>query len=181
MRAYGLFLFRLWDARDFKVLFVIEVETGRVCVGQANESLRAGALGSCIAVILHDPIRCLGVLAHVMLPGAAPASADEPTRYAEDAIQEALRLMGTVRLDRLNACLIGGANVIQNPNGQVFCQLIQESVRGILARYSIVIGGYSLGGTVRRSALIVILTGEVFCALGDGPEIRIYPVNSNEQ
>jgi chemotaxis protein CheD len=147
----------------------IEVETGRVCLGGPNEVLRASALGSCIAVVLHDPARHRGALAHVMLPGAAPASATEPNRYAVNAIREAIRLLET-EPPQLTAWLVGGANVLRDPEGEPLCQQIRDSVVKSMTQTGVTVRGRSLGGTKRRSVLLVVETGEVYYSVGDGPE-----------
>jgi chemotaxis receptor (MCP) glutamine deamidase CheD len=108
-----------------------------------------------------------------MLPGIAPASATEPNRYAVNAIREAIRLLETEPA-QLTAWLVGGANVLRDPEGEPLCQQIRDSVVKSMAQTGVTVRGQSLGGTERRSVLLVVETGEVYYSLGDRPETPIH-------
>ncbi len=89
----------------------IDVLTGEVAAGGSDILLRSNALGSCVALVLFDPLHQTGGLAHIMLPGRQGIRSSEVnTRYAENAIDQMLRMMNVSSEDqvRLSACLVGG-------------------------------------------------------------------------
>ena len=49
----------------------LQVGIAELEVARAPATLKALALGSCVAVILHDPVVKAGGLAHVLLPSAS--------------------------------------------------------------------------------------------------------------
>jgi len=73
----------------------IDVRIGEVKVSRGKVILQSKAIGSCIAIVAYDATKPIGALAHVMLPGRAPAKkAVEKTKYAADAIDAIVNKMG---------------------------------------------------------------------------------------
>ncbi|MBN1157086.1 response regulator [Candidatus Woesearchaeota archaeon] len=56
------------------------VGIGDICIGYENDTLIALGLGSCIGLILHDPVKKIGGLAHIMLPDSIEATFKMPER-----------------------------------------------------------------------------------------------------
>lgn len=90
------------------------VKVAHVEVAGAGEVLVTVGLGSCVAIVLHDPVARIGGLAHVLLPlpreGQVPAN---PAKYAATAVPHLLEEMlafGAER-ERLRARLVGGASM----------------------------------------------------------------------
>jgi len=111
----------------------IEVGTGEVKIACAGATLRARALGSCIAVIAYEPIKKVGGIAHVMLPGRAGKNIkDEKTRYAEDAIDDLLVKLTDLGAETagLEISLVGGADLLGE--GNIHLQ-VASSVKGYLS------------------------------------------------
>ena len=52
----------------------IDVLTGGIAARKNTGIIRVSALGSCIAVIMHDKKNKIGGIAHIMLPGKSPES-----------------------------------------------------------------------------------------------------------
>jgi chemotaxis protein CheD len=71
-------------------------------------------LGSCVAVVLYDPVAKVGALLHLMLPSRKMArDHSNPGRFPETAIPRVLAELeaaGALR-DRLTAWLVGGASM----------------------------------------------------------------------
>lgn len=137
-------------------------------VGRAPTRLAALALGSCVAVILHDPVAKVGGLAHVLLPSpnVGRAREDSPARFAPTAIaslhQAVLDLGGIHR--RLTARLVGGASMFAmlQPAGTI--QMGERNVhaaREALHRTGIRLIGEAVGGDFGRSVDFDLATGKV--------------------
>jgi chemotaxis protein CheD len=154
----------------------VNVLTGRVRTRLKHGFLRAGALGSCVAVVAYDGRSNVGGMAHVMLPGSAPDHAgSRRTRYAADAVKEMLREMQALGAKRrsVNIWLVGGANVLgaghHSPGPQVVRSLIQ-----VLKKRDLVPVARRTGGTLRRSCSLYVHSGRVTYRVGDSPERTLW-------
>jgi chemotaxis protein CheD len=130
---------------------IIYVPTGKIRVSKGLISV--GALGSCIAVILHSKKNKVGGLAHVMLPGKAPdREKRNKTKYAEDAINKMMNKMSKLGADKnsIQTYLIGGANVLKEKNSNIGKDNI-NSVIEFLKKKELRIYRKVVGGTQRRS------------------------------
>lgn len=90
------------------------VRVSHAAVAGEDEMLVTVGLGSCVAIILHDPVARLGALAHVLLPEPQlqriPAN---PAKFASTAVSHILGELerhGAER-SRIRARLVGGASM----------------------------------------------------------------------
>lgn len=132
----------------------------------AETSIVTYALGSCVAVTVHDPVRQVGGLLHFQLPDSTldkERSSREPYVYADTGIDRLLQRVGDLGAEktRLSVKVAGGAQII-NDNG-----LFNIGKRNCLAakkllwKAGVSIQGEELGGTVSRSVLLEVGTGRV--------------------
>jgi len=101
---------------------IVEVNTGEIKSGEANMSLRANALGSCIALCVYSRSTRKGGLAHIMLPGKAPVkAAQEKFRYMNDAVRELVRSVWTMNISLQDCivCIAGGGNVLKREDDTI--------------------------------------------------------------
>ncbi|MFN7015778.1 MAG: chemotaxis protein CheD [Fimbriimonadales bacterium] len=90
-------------------------EMGAIKVVQGAGVLGCIGLGSCVGILLYDPVATAAALAHVMLPEKNGADANEtPGKYATTALPALLEALGASFASRQKAILIGGAEVFQN-------------------------------------------------------------------
>jgi chemotaxis protein CheD len=83
-------------------------------IGVADDVLVTVGLGSCVAIVLHDPTARVGGLAHTLLPSPALARADgNPAKFPQSAVPRLLQLMEAdgARVERITARLAGGASM----------------------------------------------------------------------
>ena len=153
----------------------IDVNTGEVKGGSDSVILRSIAIGSCIAVVAYSIRQRAGAVAHVMLPGKAVASAKEKTRYAVDAVDELIRIMGNYGTDPadIEVCLVGAGNVLEKPDDTI-CRANIDSVTGLMQQKNIPVKASVLGGFKRRSVMVDIDTGRVCYTEGDGRETFLW-------
>jgi PAS domain S-box-containing protein len=140
----------------------IEVSTGEVRVAQAPASLQCLALGSCVAVILYDEEHKVGGIAHVMLPSAIGDTKEEDLlKHANHCVRELVKQLRELGASEgiLVARLVGGARVI--PDAPDVGKENIGAVRSILKELNIRIVDEHLGGTMGRSALFDVATGEL--------------------
>lgn len=121
-------------------------------------------LGSCVGVILHDPVRRISGLAHVMLPRRNRGDS-AIGKYADTAIPALLGLLtdSGSRQSALRAYLIGGAQMFPMGSdglGSIGDQNV-AAARRILQEAAVPIVFEDIGGTRGRSVLFDNEKGEV--------------------
>ncbi len=136
-------------------------------VATAPTSLAAVGLGSCVAVMIYDPVAKVGGMAHVLLP--SPASSrrfESPGRFAQTAVPALLEQLEPLGADlrRLTARLVGGASMFANltPPGSI--QMGERNVvavREALHVHGIRVIGEQVGGDYGRSVEFNLQTGVV--------------------
>jgi chemotaxis protein CheD len=161
---------------------ITTVLTGEVKVTKDNTILKSTAIGSCIIIISYDKKKCIGAMAHIMLPGVSPE--DSPfikTRYASNAIKDMLNNMIKLGTDRegIEVCIAGGANVLKKKDDTI-CQANINSVINILHKKNIKIKTKSLGGTQRRNISLNTENGIAYHSIGDGVSKFYYDFKNNE-
>jgi chemotaxis protein CheD len=131
---------------------IVDVNTGEVKLGNKNDILTCRALGSCIAVVIIDPLHNAGGVAHVMLPNSAPDNTSLlPTKYAQNAIHSLVeQIMAQTNSKNLISCIAGGGNVLKREDDTI-CTSNIYSVSNYLTDFNIPIINRSIGGFKRRS------------------------------
>ena len=161
---------------------IIDVQIGEVKVGGAEVILQSKAIGSCIAIVAYDAAKGIGAMAHIMLPGSAPAEKElsEKTKYAADAIDAMVGQMARLgsRNDDIEVAIVGGGNIL-NRKDDTICRENIKSVLELLAAKQLKIGAKAIGGTSRRGVSLDIDSGVVFYAEGDGSEIQLWRAQKN--
>jgi chemotaxis protein CheD len=91
------------------------VRVAESAVAGADEVLVTFGLGSCVAIVLHEPARSLGALAHVLLPEPIPGRPDDhAAKYVSTAVPHLLQELARRGADRarLQGVLVGGASMV---------------------------------------------------------------------
>lgn len=158
---------------------IYRVSISEFKVAKAPDILRITGLGSCVGLVLHDPSARIGGLAHILLPGPAPAFAGtgnpglaRGSKYADQAVATLVKTieeMGGQR-DKLAAKIVGGSNMFtsavdmddQSPVKAGIGERNVESVKSRLKDMGIRIAGEDVGGTKGRSIVFDLETGEVW-------------------
>jgi chemotaxis protein CheD len=130
----------------------------------ADASLVTYALGSCIAVAIHDRVAGVGGLLHFMLPDSSigrSKAAQNPWMFADTGIPLLFRRayeLGAVR-SRLSVYSAGGAQVCDDCGifniGKKNC----DALRQIFQKAGIQLRGEVTGGTVSRTVRLDIASG----------------------
>ena len=143
----------------------------KLTVGIADMKLLQGtgilityALGSCIGLCFHDPRLRLGALLHIMLPLNMETGRTHPLKYADTGIKETLRQLeakGASRA-RMTVKIAGGAKMFEVSGGGLgnIGQRNIESVHAILRRENLRLIGEHTGGSVARTLLFDVVSGQ---------------------
>lgn len=133
-------------------------------MAQGSGMLITYALGSCIGICLYDARIKLGALVHIMLPLNMEAGRKSTMKYADTGIRETLRQMESkgAQRGRITAKIAGGAKMFE-VNGSALGNIGQrniESVHLILKREGVRILKEDVGGSVARTLLFDVTTGQ---------------------
>jgi chemotaxis protein CheD len=128
---------------------------GEYCLGP--EPMATIGLGSCVALILFDPARAVGSMAHVMLPDSNGRS-DRPGKYADTAVR--LLVDGMIangsRQRGLVAKLVGGASMFAHFSGNLnIGERNSSTLKSLLKTEGIPVVAELIGGNVGRSVIFV--------------------------
>jgi chemotaxis protein CheD len=134
---------------------------------QEQASLITYALGSCVAVAIHDPVARVGGLLHLMLPDSSldPAKAAErPFMFADTGIPLLFRQAYAAGAEkrRIVVHLAGGAQVIDDNGVFNIGKRNHLAVRKVLWRAGVLIASEAVGGTESRTVRLDVASGRFF-------------------
>ena len=142
---------------------IVNVRMAEMNLVRDSHSLKT-ILGSCVGVILHDPVKRISGLAHVMLPRAT-RNDSSVGKYADTAIPALLAMMAGSgsRASSLKAYLIGGAKMFPMASGGIGSIGDQNvsAARKVLEDASVQIVFEDTGGTRGRTVIFNNASGEV--------------------
>jgi len=138
------------------------------------------ALGSCIAVVIHDPVAAVGGLLHFMLPEAGPdreKAEHNPYKFADTGIPLLFRSAYQFGAEkrRLVVRVAGGAEVMDK-NG--FFQIGKRNhlaMRKILRKAGVLVQKEEVGGTVPRTVRLEVGSGRMWLREAAGAEREMLP------
>lgn len=96
----------------------ILIDIGNFKIAKNHVVLETFSLGSCLGVIIYDPVVKIGGLAHIMLPDSSLSknhTIEEPAKYADKAIPLLIKEMVNfgAKKTRLVAKIVGGASMFE--------------------------------------------------------------------
>ncbi len=124
-------------------------------------------LGSCVAIMLHDPERGAGAMAHVLLPSRSLSrDATNPAKFPDSAVPLLVEHLKGLGADprRLVAKLAGGASMFSQLMTPGTIQMGERNIvaaRNALRAASIPIVRESVGGGRGRSVRFYVKDGRV--------------------
>lgn len=144
----------------------------------SSDVLVTHALGSCIAVVLYDPLARVAGLLHYMLPESSldPEKAGKaPCAFADTGIPlllQQVRQLGAAN-SRLVVMATGGAQML-DPNGTFnIGHRNCLAMRKILWKCGCIVHREEVGGTSSRTVKIAVETGKVRLSTSGEPEQEI--------
>jgi len=157
----------------------VGIAAARVCVSIAefvvtsnpNAELITYALGSCVAVIVHDPRSRVGGMIHFRLPlssGDPDKAREQPATFADTGIPALFRTIYSFGCDKrdLVVKLAGGASM--NGDSAQFDIGARNILiaRRILWQYRILITAEAVGGQIARTVRLDVESGR--CVIRSG-------------
>ncbi len=122
------------------------------------------ALGSCIAVMVYDPIICAGGMIHYMLPlsDASPEKATErPAMFADTGIPMLFHSMYALGCKKQNLIVkvAGGGSLYEDDGHFAIGQRNYTILRKMFWKAGVMIAAEDVGGTKSRTTRLFLDTG----------------------
>jgi chemotaxis protein CheD len=123
-------------------------------------------LGSCVGITLHDPIRKIGGLVHIMLPEFSGQMDHNRHKFADSGIADLLDALikAGARRSSLVAKLAGGAHMFSGAGARDFLRIGERNVAltiNTLHALRLPIVGNDTGGTHGRTIELYNDTGKL--------------------
>lgn len=138
------------------------------------------ALGSCVAVMLHDPVARVAGMIHFMLPESSQSTQQPSTRpwmFADTGISNLLRAALDQGADkrRLRIFAAGGAQIMDDNSmfniGKRNCLALRKA----LWKFGLIAHAEDTGGTIIRTARMEVGSGRVWLQSPDGKRWPMSP------
>ncbi len=132
------------------------------------------ALGSCIAVAVHDPLAGVAGLLHILLPDSKSAphkAATHPCMFADTGIPAMFHsayALGAQK-SRISVRVVGGAQVLDGQGVFNIGKNNYLACRRILWAAGVLIAAEEVGGTIPRSVRLAVNGGRLEWSTGGGP------------
>jgi chemotaxis protein CheD len=140
------------------------------------------ALGSCVAVMLHDPVAGISGMVHYLLPESSMASEQSTARpwmFADTGISRLLRatLERGANKGRLIVCAAGGAQIMNDNSAFNIGKRNCLALRKALWKWGLTARAEDIGGTLPRTVRMEVATGRVWLQSpgGDPRELDVRP------
>ena len=143
-----------------------------------DEVLITYSLGSCIAVVIYDPVVKVGGMLHYMLPESSldPEKAKQnPHMFADTGITQLFRqsYQYGARKEHIIVRAVGGAQILDQNGLFNIGKRNYLALRKILWRNNVAVAAEHVGGSVNRTVRLEVATGKVFLKVASQGEIEI--------
>jgi len=143
-----------------------------------TESIITYALGSCIGLIIYDPVVKVGGILHYMLPESSidkEKAAARPYMFADSGIPRLFKSaykLGAVK-QRMKVYVAGGAEILDQKGFFNIGKRNYMALKKMFFKNKMMIDKQSVGGNTNRTIRIEIATGEIYIKTSGSKEVRI--------
>lgn len=164
------------ESRASPTQLIVVAMAGLEVTADPRHVLVTYALGSCIAVIVHDAKRRLGGMIHFMLPSSSmsPEKAREkPAMFGDTGVPllfESMYALGTSKKD-LTVKVVGGAKICDDHGVFDIGRRNHLIVRQMFWKVGVVIAAEEVGGDGSRTARLEVATGRTTIRTKSGERV----------
>ncbi len=124
------------------------------------------SLGSCLGIVIFDPVARVGGLLHVMLPDSTIDTAKaeaRPGMFVDTGVPALFRAAYQLRADkrRVRIYVIGGAQIMDNSGFFNIGKRNCEALDALLAQHQLAVTAKEIGGLQNRTVFFRLNTGQV--------------------
>jgi len=145
---------------------------------QNRDTIITYSLGSCIGVVIYDPIVKAGGMLHYMLPDSSIDDAKARTRpfmFADTGIPRLFKETYTLgaKKSRIKVFIAGGAEILDQKGFFNIGKRNYMALKKMLFRNNVLIDKQLVGGNVNRTVRLEIATGHIYVKTSGSGEERI--------
>ena len=143
-----------------------------------TESIITYALGSCIGLIIYDPVVKVGGILHYMLPESSidkEKAAARPYMFADSGIPRLFKSaykLGAVK-QRMKVYVAGGAEILDQKGFFNIGKRNYMALKKMFFKNKMMITKQNVGGNTNRTIRIEIATGDIYIKTSGSKEVRI--------
>ncbi|MDM8535227.1 chemotaxis protein CheD [Desulfobacterales bacterium HSG17] len=143
-----------------------------------GESIITYSLGSCIGLVLYDPVVKVAGMLHYMLPESSldkDKARAKPYMFADSGIPRLFKSvyqLGGVK-QRIKIYAAGGAEILDQKGFFNIGKRNYMALKKIFFKNNVMINKQNVGGNVNRTVRIEIATGDIFVKTSGSKEVKI--------
>ena len=136
------------------------------------------SLGSCIGLVLYDPVARVGGILHYMLPESSldkEKAANRPFMFADTGIPRIFKQ--AYKFDaikkRMRVSVFGGAQILDQKGFFNIGKRNHMALKKIFFKNNVLIDHEEVGGNVNRTVRLEIKTGDIYVKTSGSKEVKI--------
>lgn len=136
------------------------------------------SLGSCIGLVIYDPVARAGGILHYMLPESAidkEKAAKKPFMFADTGIPRLFKAAYTMgaKKPRIRIFVAGGAEILDQNGFFNIGKRNYLALKKMFFKNKVMIDRQEVGGNINRTIRIDIASGNIFMKTSGSKEVRI--------
>jgi chemotaxis protein CheD len=143
-----------------------------------RESIITYSLGSCIGLVIYDPVVKVGGMLHYMLPESSidkEKAALRPYMFADSGIPRLFKSayqLGAAK-QRMKIYVAGGAEILDQKGFFNIGKRNYMALKKMFFKNKVMINRQDVGGNVNRTVRIEIGTGDIYVKTSGSGEVKI--------
>jgi len=136
------------------------------------------SLGSCIGLVIYDPVVRAGGILHYMLPESGidkEKAAKKPYMFADTGIPRLFKAAYALgaKKPRIKIFVAGGAEILDQNGFFNIGKRNYLALKKMFFKNKVMIDKQEVGGNINRTVRIEIATGDIFMKTSGSKEVRI--------
>ncbi len=141
-------------------------------------SLITYSLGSCIGLVIYDPVVKVGGILHYMLPESSidnEKASRKPFMFADTGIPRLFKTAYKLgaKKHRIKIYVAGGAEILDQKSFFNIGKRNYMALKKIFFRNKVMIDKQDVGGGIDRTVRIEIATGDIFVKTSGSKEVKV--------
>ncbi len=143
-----------------------------------DDSIVTYSLGSCIGLVIYDPVARVGGMLHYMLPESSidnDKAKARPYMFADSGIPRLFKAaynLGAVK-QRLTIYVAGGAEILDQKGFFNIGKRNYMALKKMFFKNKVIIKKQDVGGNVNRTVRLEIQTGDIYVKTSGSKEVKI--------
>lgn len=161
---------KITEKLDLYIMKSTRIGMGEYAVSASPQILSTWALGSCMAIIIYEPVMKVGGLAHAMLP-TANGKKGQPGRYVDSSVELMVKTLCEIGAEKRNLVSgeVGGATIFNFGGELAIGKKNIDATREALSSRQIPVIFKEIGGSRGRNVVFDLGTGEVMVSISNPP------------